>query len=76
MPALFRGYRTPAQAEVRHLTPDEADALAPQLAEGSMRPKVESCAAFARAGGEALITSAEQLQRALDGESGTRIGHE
>ena len=76
VPALFRGYRTPAQAEVRHLTPDEADALAPQLAEGSMRPKVESCAAFARAGGEALITSAEQLQRALDGESGTRIGHE
>jgi carbamate kinase len=74
VPALFRDFRTPAQAEVRTLTPTEADALLDELPEGSMRPKVQACAAFVReTGGEALITSAEQLARALEGESGTRI---
>jgi carbamate kinase len=74
VPALFRGFRTPAQSEVRTLTPTEADALLQELPEGSMRPKVRACAAFVReTGGEALITSAEQLSRALSGESGTRI---
>jgi carbamate kinase len=77
VPALFRGFRTPSQAEVRALTPAEADDLLDELPEGSMRPKVRACAAFVRAtGGEALITSAEQLSRALGGESGTRIGGE
>jgi carbamate kinase len=77
VPALFRGFRTPSQAEVRALTPAEADDLLDELPEGSMRPKVRACAAFVRAtGGEALITSAEQLSRALSGESGTRIGGE
>jgi carbamate kinase len=77
VPALFRAYRTPEQAEVRELTPDEAGRLAPELPEGSMGPKVESCAAFVRAtGGEALITSAAQLERALEGKSGTRIAGE
>jgi carbamate kinase len=74
VPALFRAYRTPEQTEIRELTPDEAEELAPDLPDGSMRPKVESCAAFVRAsGGEALITSAEQLERALKSKSGTRI---
>jgi carbamate kinase len=74
VPALFRGFRTPAEAEVRTLTPEQADALLEELPEGSMQPKVRACAAFVRAtGGEALITSAEQLRRALQGDSGTRI---
>jgi carbamate kinase len=74
VPALFRGFRTAAQAEVRTLTPTEADALLEELPEGSMRPKVRACAAFVReTGGEALITSAEQFAPALKGESGTRI---
>jgi carbamate kinase len=35
---------------------------------------VEAAAAFARAtGGEALITSAEALEAALEGRAGTRI---
>ncbi len=77
VPALYRGFRTRSQTELRSLTPDEADALAPELPEGSMRPKVEACAAFVRAtGGEALITSAGELERALNGESGTRIARE
>ena len=49
---------------VERLTVEEAEALLPDLPAGSMRPKVEACAAFVEAtGGEALITSAEGLGR-------------
>jgi carbamate kinase len=72
--ALLRGYGTPNETEVRSLTPDEADQLLPELAAGSMRPKVEACARFVReTGGDALISSAAGLADALMGKSGTRI---
>ena len=59
---------------MRSLTPDEADELLPELAAGSMRPKVEACARFAReTGGEALICSPAGLADTLKGKSGTRI---
>jgi carbamate kinase len=75
VPAVARGFGTPEQEDVLELTVAEADELAPELAEGSMRPKVEAAAAFVRAtGGEALITSAEALAEALaGGAAGTRI---
>ena len=74
VPALMRDFGTPAAEEVRTLTAGEAEALAPQLAAGSMRPKVESCAAFVRAtGGTALITSAAALPDALEGRAGTTV---
>jgi carbamate kinase len=74
VPALLRGFGTDDQEEVRALSPDDAEALAPELAEGSMRPKVEASLAYVRAtGGEALITSPETLTDALAGRSGTRI---
>ena len=74
VPAVLRAYGTPGEDEVRRLTDAEAEALAPELAEGSMGPKVEACAAFVRAsGGEALITSAAALGDALAGRAGTRI---
>jgi carbamate kinase len=74
VPALYRAYRTPAEQELRRLSPDEAEQLLPELPEGSMRPKVEASLEFVReTGGEALITSAGQLARAIRGESGTRI---
>jgi carbamate kinase len=74
VPAVTRGFGTPDQEELRELTVAEADELAPELAEGSMRPKVEAAAAFVRAtGGEALITSAEALSEALAGRAGTHI---
>jgi carbamate kinase len=39
-----------------------------------MRPKMEAAAAFVRAtGGEALITSANALEDALEVRAGTRI---
>ena len=74
VPALLRGYGTPVEEEVRSLTPAEAEELLPELAAGSMRPKVEASARFAReTGGEALIVSAAGLADALEGKSGTRI---
>jgi carbamate kinase len=77
VPALLRGFGTPDEEEVRSLTPSEAQALLPELAAGSMRPKVEASARFAReTGGEALIVSAAGLADALEGKSGTRIAGE
>ena len=74
VPALERGFGTPGAEEVRELSVDEAEALLPELAAGSMRPKVEACADFVReSGGEALITSAAALAGALAGRAGTRL---
>jgi carbamate kinase len=74
VPAVYRGFGEPGQEELRDLTADEADTLAPELPAGSMRPKIESCAAFARAtGGTALITSADSVAAALAGRAGTRV---
>ena len=74
VPALERGFGTPEAEEVRELTVAEAEALLPELAAGSMRPKLEACAEFVRAtGGDALITSAAALADALSGRAGTRV---
>ena len=74
VPAVYRGFGTAQQKELRDLGADEAAALLPQLAVGSMGPKVEASAAFARATGhEAIITSAAALADALEGRAGTRI---
>lgn len=71
--AVRRGFGTPREEEVRQLSVDEAEALLPELAEGSMRPKVEAAIAVARAGGEAIITALDRVQDALAGGAGTRI---
>jgi carbamate kinase len=74
VPALYSSFGTERQEELRELTADAAAALAPGLAAGSMRPKVEASVEFARATGhEALITSPVALGDALDGRSGTLI---
>jgi carbamate kinase len=74
VPALFRNYGASREREVRKLSAAEAEALAPELDSGSMRPKIEAAAAFVRAtGGEALITSAAVLPQALEGAAGTRV---
>ena len=44
------------------------------FAEGSMAPKMRAVVQFLEAGGkEALITNPENLERAMAGETGTRI---
>jgi carbamate kinase len=72
--AVSSGWGTPEQQELRKLTADEAESLLPELAAGSIGPKVEAAAAFASATKrEALITSPSALARALAGDAGTRI---
>ena len=76
VPAVYRGFGTDAQEELRTMSLAEAEALIPELAAGSMRPKVEACLEFAReTGNEALITSPAALAEALAGDSGTRISN-
>jgi len=73
VPAVYRRFRKSSQEEIRELSPDEAEALLPELAEGSMRPKIEAALDFARTGGETLITSFDALGEALEGRAGTLI---
>ena len=74
VPAVYSGFGTDRQEELRELSAHDAAALVPELAAGSMRPKVEASVEFVRATGrEALITSPAALGDALEGRSGTRI---
>jgi carbamate kinase len=65
VPAVYRNFGTDDQKEIPVLTRADAEALLPELAEGSMRPKVEAALAF---DGETLITNFEGLE-----SGGTRI---
>jgi carbamate kinase len=67
VPAVYRHFGTDRQEEIRDLTLADAEALLPDLAEGSMRPKIEAALAFER---DTLITSFEGLATG----GGTRIG--
>jgi carbamate kinase len=72
--AVYRGWGTDEREELRALDAETAAELLPELAAGSIGPKVEASLGFARAtGGEALITSAAALADALVGRAGTRI---
>jgi carbamate kinase len=72
--AVFAGWGTDEREELPELDAEAARALLPELAEGSIGPKVEASLAFAVASGrEALITSAAVLGDALAGRAGTRI---
>ncbi len=74
VPAVYRGFGTGKQEEIRELPADEAEALAGEVEAGSMRPKLESSVEFVRAtGNETLITSPAKLGEALAGRAGTRI---
>jgi carbamate kinase len=70
VPAVYRAFGRPEQHEIRSLSHEDAETLLPDLAEGSMRPKVEAALAFGR---ETLVTSFDALESALAGDAGTRI---
>jgi carbamate kinase len=70
VPAVYRGFGTEQQEEIRELSRGDAEALLPQLSEGSMRPKVESALGFA---GETLITNVDALEAALADNAGTWV---
>jgi len=72
--AVFSDWGTDAQKALPELDVAASEALLPELATGSMGPKLEASLAFARATGhEVLITSADSLEEALAGRAGTRI---
>jgi carbamate kinase len=71
--AVRRGFGTPREEEVRELSVEEAETLLAELAEGSMRPKVEAAIAVAREGAEVIITALDRVEDALAGRAGTRI---
>jgi carbamate kinase len=66
VPAVYRNFGEPEQEELASLSRSEAERLLPELAEGSMRPKVEAALAFA---GETVITNFDGLESG----GGTRI---
>jgi carbamate kinase len=70
-------FGTPEEEWVDRLTVQEARrylAEGGHFARGSMAPKIEAAVAFVEAtGGTALITNPENVERALAGETGTRI---
>jgi carbamate kinase len=70
-------FGTPEQRWVDRFTLDEAKQYLDEgshFAEGSMAPKMRAVVQFLEAGGsEALITNPENLERAMAGETGTRI---
>ena len=70
VPAVYRSFGEDDQEEIRELSRSDAEALLPQLAEGSMRPKIESALGFA---GETLITNIASLDDTLAGNAGTRV---
>jgi carbamate kinase len=72
--AVYSGWGTDEQKALPELDVAAAEALLPELATGSMGPKLEASLAFARATGhDVLISSADALEEALGGRAGTRI---
>ena len=66
VPAVYRNFGGADQKRIDGLSRADAEALLPELAEGSMRPKVEAALAFPR---ETLITDFDGLKSG----AGTRI---
>jgi carbamate kinase len=69
-------YNQPNQVWLDHLTLADAKKYLAEghFHKGSMGPKIQATIWFLEAGGkEALITNPENLERALNGETGTRI---
>jgi carbamate kinase len=70
-------YGTPDEEWVDRMTLSEAKRYLEEgthFAKGSMAPKIEAVIAYLeRGGGEAIITNPENVERALRGETGTRV---
>jgi len=69
-------YGTPHQKWLDEMTVAEARQYMAEghFAPGSMKPKIEAVIDFLQRGGrEALITNPENIERALQGETGTRV---
>ncbi len=73
---VYLNYNKPDQRPIDVMTVSEAKRYIAEghFAKGSMLPKIEAIIWFLEAGGkEAIITNPENIARALQGETGTRI---
>lgn len=72
---VYVNFGTPDQKALGKLTVKEMDVFVDegQFSKGSMGPKVEAAMNFARKKGTAIICSLEQVDKAINGESGTII---
>ena len=76
VPQIALNYNQPDQQWLDGMTLAEAKAYMEQghFAKGSMEPKVQAIINYLEAGGkEALVTNPDNIERALAGETGTRI---
>jgi carbamate kinase len=76
VPQIALNYNQPDQQWIDKMTLAEARAYMEQghFAKGSMEPKVQAIINYLEAGGkEALVTDPDNIERALAGETGTRI---
>jgi carbamate kinase len=76
VPQIALNYNQPDQQWIDKMTLAEAKATMEQghFAKGSMEPKVQAIVNYLEAGGnEALVTDPNNIERALAGETGTRI---
>ena len=76
VPQIALNYNQPDQTWIDKMTLAEAKATMEQghFAKGSMEPKVQAIVNYLEAGGkEALVTDPDNIERALAGETGTRI---
>ncbi|PIN69708.1 carbamate kinase [Candidatus Woesearchaeota archaeon CG11_big_fil_rev_8_21_14_0_20_43_8] len=73
---VYKDFGTDKQELIREMSVDEMMGLHDKeyFPKGSMAPKVQAACMFVESGGkEAIITSIERFNDALDGKSGTRI---
>ncbi|MBR2543465.1 carbamate kinase [Candidatus Saccharibacteria bacterium] len=75
VPNVYINYGLPEQKKLDNVSVDEITALKKYgyFKAGSMLPKVEAAAAFAKKGGTGIITDIENLKEALEGKAGTII---
>ena len=71
VPAVYEGWGTPHAHPLRLL--DVVDLDVSTLPAGSMRPKVEAAARFARSGGRTVIGALGQLDDLVAGRAGTQV---
>ncbi|MFH1394186.1 MAG: carbamate kinase [Candidatus Micrarchaeota archaeon] len=74
--AVFLNFGKPTQEEIKKMSVPEAERYIAEghFAEGSMKPKIESCVEFIRKGGKkAAICSMNNIRDALEGKAGTTI---
>ncbi|MFX0206698.1 MAG: carbamate kinase [Candidatus Hodarchaeota archaeon] len=75
---VYINFGKPNQQKIDQMTVAEAKKYLKEghFAPGSMKPKIEAIIDFLESGGkEAIITSPECIEQALDGETGTQIVH-